>query len=125
MKTIKIYAGLLFSIFAINFSFAQKSTLLNHKENIKVWGNCETCKKRIEKAAMSAGVITADWDVESHILAVNFDGAKTSSEKIQKAVAAVGHDTKDFTADDTVYSKLPSCCKYERKKTAPDETVKK
>ncbi|HUS02121.1 MAG TPA: heavy-metal-associated domain-containing protein [Chitinophagaceae bacterium] len=114
MKTLNIYAALLLSIFAINFSFAQKSTVLNTKEQIKVWGNCETCKKRIDKAAHSDGVATANWDVLSHVLSVSYDGAKTSSVKIQKAIAAAGHDTRDFKGDDESYNKLPSCCKYER-----------
>ncbi|MDB5222225.1 MAG: hypothetical protein JWN83_892 [Chitinophagaceae bacterium] len=114
MKTLNIYAALLFSIFAINFSFAQKTTILNKKENIKVWGNCETCKKRIENAAKSGGAVTADWNDESQILAVSYDGAKTSSEKIQKAIASSGHDTQAFKADNKAYNKLPSCCKYER-----------
>ena len=114
MKTLNIYAALLLSIFAINFSFAQKSTVLNTKEQIKVWGNCETCKKRIESAAISAGATTANWSDQSHILAFSFDGAKTSSEKIQKAIAASGYDTQSFKADDDAYNKLPSCCKYER-----------
>jgi mercuric ion binding protein len=118
MKTLNIYAALLFSIFAINFSFAQKSTLLNHKENIKVWGNCETCKKKIEKAAISAGAITANWDDESDMLALRYDGAKTSSEKIQKSIAAAGYDTRDFTADNSAYNKLAKCCQYERKETS-------
>jgi Copper chaperone len=117
MKTLNIYAALLFSIFALNSSFAQKSTVLNTKEQIKVWGNCETCKKRIDNAAHVAGAATANWDVLSHVLTVSFDGAKTSSEKIQKAIAAAGHDTQDFKGDDEAYNKLPSCCKYERNTT--------
>ena len=114
MKTLNIYAALLLSIFAINLSIAQKSTVLNTKEQIKVWGNCETCKKRIESAAFSAGATTASWSDQTHMLVLSFDGAKTSSEKIQKAIAASGYDTQYFTADDDAYSKLPSCCRYER-----------
>ena len=32
-----------------------------------------------------------------------------------KVVAKVGHDTEKYTAEDAVYAKLHSCCKYERK----------
>jgi hypothetical protein len=114
MKTLNIYAALLFSIFAIGSSFAQKSTILNKKEQIKVWGNCETCKKRIESAAISAGAATAYWSDQTHILSLSYDGSKTSSEKIQKAIATAGYDTQDIKAGDDAYNKLPSCCKYER-----------
>lgn len=113
MKTLNIYVVILFSIFASS-SFAQKSTVLNTKEQIKVWGNCETCKKRIESAATSAGAVTANWSDQSHILSLSYDGAKTSLEKIQRAIAAAGYDTQDIKADDGAYNKLPSCCKYER-----------
>jgi mercuric ion binding protein len=114
MKTLNIYAALLFSIFAISSSFAQKSTVLDRKENIKVWGNCETCKKHIETASLSAGAKTANWNTETKILAVTYDGAKTSSEKIQKAIAASGYDTQNFKGDDNAYNKLAPCCRYER-----------
>ena len=114
MKTLNIYAALLFSIFAISSSFAQKTNVLDRKENIKVWGNCETCKKHIETAALAAGAKTANWNTESKMLAVTYDGAKTSSTKIQKAIAASGYDTQNFKGDDNAYSKLASCCQYER-----------
>ena len=86
MKTIKFYALLLFSILAVNFSFAQKTAALNKKETIKVAGNCESCKKRIETAAKTAGATTASWNEESGVLAVSYDSAKTSSAKIQQAI---------------------------------------
>lgn len=114
MKTLKIYAVLLFSIFAFSSSFAQKTNVLDHKENIKVWGNCETCKKHIESSSLSAGAKTANWNTETKILAVTYDGAKTSSAKIQKAIAASGYDTQDFKGDDNAYDKLAKCCQYER-----------
>ena len=109
-----MYVALLFSIFAFNTSFAQKSNTLDHKENIKVWGNCETCKKNIETASLSAGAKTANWNTESKILAVTYDGAKTSLTKIQKAIAASGYDTQNFKGDDNAYNKLAPCCRYKR-----------
>ena len=121
MKTqLSIIASFLFMSI---FSFAQKSESLLHKENIKVWGNCEMCKKRIENAAISAGAITATWDEESKLLAVKFDGAKSSNKKIQENVAAAGHDTQDEIASDKVYKKLPGCCQYERNTTDKKEVA--
>ena len=114
MKTLNIYAALLFSIFAISSSFAQKTNVLDHKENIKVWGNCETCKKNIERASLSAGAKTANWNTDTKILGVTYDGAKTSSAKIQQSIAASGYDTQNFKGDDNAYNKLAPCCRYER-----------
>ncbi len=112
MKTLNIYAALLFSIFAINFSFAQGTT---KKETIKVWGNCGMCKTTIEKAAKKAGAASANWNEDSKELKVSYAVNKTSSQKLQEAIAKAGYDTQDFTADNNAYNKLHACCKYDRK----------
>ncbi|HAH25795.1 MAG TPA: ATPase [Prolixibacteraceae bacterium] len=85
-------------------------------ETIKVWGNCETCKTRIEKAAKVNGVSKATWDVKTKMLSLVYDPSKTNSDDIQKKITAVGHDTDKFRAEDKVYAKLPGCCQYDRKK---------
>ncbi|MDO9614055.1 MAG: efflux RND transporter periplasmic adaptor subunit [Bacteroidota bacterium] len=69
------------------------------KQTIKVFGECEMCKDRIEMAANSvSGVSSADWSSETKMLHVQFDEAKTSSDAIQKAIAKVGHDTEKYNA---------------------------
>ena len=88
----------------------------NKKSNFEVIGNCEICKKRIEKAALSLkGVKMATWDIPSNILSVTYNSNKISPDQIQSAVADVGHDTPSFKAPDNVYNELPICCIYERK----------
>jgi Cu(I)/Ag(I) efflux system membrane fusion protein len=82
---------------------------------VKVGGLCEMCKDRIETAALTvSGVETANWEIEKQLLHLNFDSSKTNSDEIQKAVAAVGHDTEKFKAPDDVYKNLPECCLYDR-----------
>ena len=82
---------------------------------IKVSGNCEMCEDRIETAAKSvSGVTLADWSIEKKMLHVEFDGKKTNSDAIQKAIASVGHDTEKYKALDDIYSKLPECCLYRK-----------
>lgn len=84
-------------------------------EKFKVKGNCGMCEKRIEKAASSVeGVQSADWNKESKMIEVKFDDAKTSTGKIEMAIAKAGHDTPHHKAKDEVYDKLPGCCKYDR-----------
>ncbi len=112
MKTLNIYAALLFSIFAVNFSFAQTTI---KKETIKVWGNCGMCKTTIEKSAKKAGASAATWNEERKELKVSYVSTKSSGEKIQKAIAAAGYDTQDFTGSDKAYENLPGCCHYDRK----------
>lgn len=84
-------------------------------EKIKVKGNCGMCEKRIEKAASAVeGVTKADWNKESKQMEVTFDDTKTSTDKIEVAIANVGHDTPHHKAKTEVYDKLPDCCKYDR-----------
>lgn len=87
----------------------------NQKETLKVWGNCGMCEKKIEKAALQAGATKASWDAKSSLLDVTFTSSKTSLDEIQKAIAAVGYDTRDYTAPQEAYEALHGCCKYERK----------
>ncbi|KPE51631.1 TonB-dependent receptor domain-containing protein [Chryseobacterium indologenes] len=82
-----------------------------------VRGNCGSCKARIEKAAKGAGADTAEWSAEKQMVTLNFDPAKTSSDKILKAIADAGHDNEKYKAADTVYNGLPGCCLYDREFT--------
>jgi len=85
------------------------------KETFKVGGNCETCKERIEKTAKGVkGVISANWNSKTKQLALVFDDKSTSVEKVQKAIAAVGHDAGNVKASKAAYDKLPGCCKYQK-----------
>jgi copper chaperone CopZ len=87
----------------------------NKTEKIEIKGNCGMCESRIEKAVKAVdGVSNADWDKTTKKLEVTFDDAKTSADKIEMAVAKVGHDTPHHKAADDVYNKLPDCCKYDR-----------
>ncbi len=87
-------------------------------EKINVSGNCKSCKKHIEAAAKEAGASVANWDVDTKVLSVKFDGTKTSDKKIEAKIAAVGYDTQDVKATDESYKKLEECCQYDRKKAA-------
>lgn len=96
---------------------AQDKKNKNAKYTIDVNGNCDRCKKRIEKAAYSvSGVKSAVWSIESHELSVILNEEKTSVAEVKKAVAKVGHDAEEEKAADEVYNNLHHCCQYERKK---------
>lgn len=87
----------------------------NKTEKIEVKGNCGMCESRIEKAVKAVdGVSKADWNKETKKLEVTFDDTKTDLDKIEVAVAKVGHDTPHHKAADDVYEKLPACCHYDR-----------
>ena len=81
----------------------------------KVSGNCGMCENRIEKAANSVeGVATAEWNKETKMMEVKFDDSKTDIDKVETAIAKVGHDTPQHKATAEVYNSLPGCCKYDR-----------
>lgn len=87
----------------------------NAKVNIEVKGNCEMCKKRIEKAAYAvAGVKSAVWHSDDQVLHLVYNEQKCSAADVEKALARAGHDTKDVKATPEDYEKLHTCCQYDR-----------
>ena len=120
MKTLKIIIVVLLAIVLGFNSYAQMhdhSKMVSIKtETLKVSGNCDLCKARIEKAAKLDGVSKAEWDAKSNILSVTFDPAITNMDQIIKKIAAVGHDNGKVKANDKAYNALPGCCKYIRMK---------
>lgn len=96
-------------------SQAQEKKSKNAKHNVEVSGNCEMCKKRIEKAAFSvSGVKSATWNPDDKQLHLILNEEKTSDLEVQKAIAKVGHDTEKVKAKDEDYQKLHTCCAYDR-----------
>ena len=110
MKKLYILAAAIF-IFSGFGASAQKNL---KTETYKVYGNCEMCKKRIEKTLTDAGVYRASWDIETKMLSLIYDSLKFTKSKIQKKLAEAGHDTEEFQASDETYNKLPACCHYDR-----------
>lgn len=113
MKNIVLGMMLLFVAFTTQ---AQEKKNKNAKHIIEVNGNCEMCKKRIEKAAFSvSGVKSANWHIEDHKLHLIINEEKCSLSDVKKAIVKVGHDTEDIKATEEDYNKLHGCCLYERK----------
>lgn len=108
----KIIVIIVFAFFGMNAN-AQEQPNKNRKVDIEVNGVCEMCKKRIEKAAFSVkGVKSAIWHVEDQDLHLIIDETKCTVLDVEKAVAKVGHDTKNIKATEEQYAKIHGCCKY-------------
>jgi periplasmic mercuric ion binding protein len=120
MKKVNLIITVLLTAVLGNNTFAQMQDHNNmtssKTETIKVYGNCDMCQSRIEKAAKIEGVSKAEWSDETKLLTLVYDPMKVKSEDVQKKIAAAGHDTEKFKADDKAYNGLPGCCKYERSK---------
>jgi hypothetical protein len=103
------YLFLTLFIFCSASLFAQSRT-----DTVKVWGICDECKDKIEKAAVEGGAVSADWNEDNYQLVVSYNNDQTSALNIEKEIAAVGYDTQDVKATDDAYLKLPKCCQYKR-----------
>jgi copper chaperone CopZ len=80
----KILSLIVLLVLGTSTVFAKSKT-----EKIKVNGNCDMCKARIEKAAKSLdGVNSVDWDSETKIMEVSYNDAKATTEQIQTSVAS-------------------------------------
>jgi hypothetical protein len=103
-------------LLSITSTFAQ---IKNSKtETLKVYGNCEMCKAKIEKAGTQKNISKTVWNDETAMATITYDAKKTNTDAVLKKIALVGYDSESFSAPDAVYAKLPGCCKYERVKKA-------
>lgn len=110
----KIVLMVLFSLVGLTVQ-AQEKKNKNAKYDVATNGNCEMCKKRIEKAAFSVkGVKSAEYHTDDKTLHLIINEEKCSVTDVKKAVAKAGHDTDEIKATDEDYNKLHGCCQYER-----------
>ena len=93
-----------------NVAFAQDKK--TETKELKVPGNCEQCKKRIENAASIKGVKNATWSAKTSTLTVIYKKDKTNVDEIIKAILFSGHDVDTLKAPTLTYDNLPECCKY-------------
>lgn len=106
---------LLFTVIAATAITACSAQIKNAKtETIKVYGNCGMCKTTIEKAGNSKNVSKVDWNKDTKMATITYDGTKTDKDAILKMIALAGYDSNNFLAPDAAYNNLPGCCKYER-----------
>ncbi len=100
-------------------SFAQVKNAKT--ETVKIYGNCGMCKTTIEKAGNVKNVASVEWNKDTKMATLTYDGDKTNQDEILKRVALAGYDSEKFRAPDDVYAKLAGCCQYDR----PVKTVAK
>jgi len=116
--TVKITIISLISLFVWGITGLSAQTSLMKNETYKVYGNCDMCKKTIEKAGNKKKIATVVWDKNTHLATLTYDSKKTSPDEILKQIALAGYDNEKFFAPDDVYAKLHGCCQYERPKIA-------
>lgn len=120
MNLLTSFAAVLIAIFSTSAANAQS----NKTETFKVYGNCNMCKNRIEKSLSAAGIRQANWNIQTKEMKVTYDSSKINIDQIQQRITAVGHDTEKHKAADSIYEKLPGCCRYDRNSAAPASSHK-
>ena len=83
-------------------------------ETVKIYGNCDMCKSKIETAGTLKKVAKVEWNKDSKMATLTYDSTKTSQDEILKRIALAGYDSDKFLATDATYDALHGCCQYER-----------
>jgi len=110
--------GLLLIVLALSISFvslAQQKKPLTVKIQTPT-AQCEECKQRIEEyLKYEEGVTKVVVYPRSKYTMVTYFADRTNIENIKAAIANVGYDADDVTADEDAYKKLPKTCKHPKK----------
>jgi mercuric ion binding protein len=105
-KTILLMA---FATALFSFANAQKAQTVTIKTPTV---QCESCKQRIENdMARVDGVAKTVVNYKNHTTKVTFWTDRTNIENVKTAIANIGYDADDVTANEEAYKKLPLCCK--------------
>ncbi len=108
----KTYILVIASSILFTFSaFSQKST---QKAIINTPGvQCEACKTRIENRLLHEdGVSSVKADYKKHTVTVVWYKDRTNIENIKTALANMGYDADDVTAEPDAYKRLPKTCQH-------------
>jgi copper chaperone CopZ len=101
---------LLLSVITTNAQIKNATT-----ETVKIYGNCEMCEEKIEKAGNIKKIAKVDWNQDTGMAKITFNSKITTLEEILKRISSVGYDNELFSAPNEVYENLPGCCQYVRK----------
>ncbi|MCX6267082.1 MAG: heavy metal-associated domain-containing protein [Bacteroidetes bacterium] len=84
---------------------------------IKTSAVCGMCKDRIENCfAFEKGVKSSSLDIDTKVVTVIYNPAKTSPEELRKTLSKLGYDADTVAANQAAYNKLPACCKKDAPK---------
>ncbi len=76
---------------------------------------CEACKTRIENFLVHEdGVSSVKADYKKHTVTVVWYKDRTNIENIKTALANMGYDADDITAEPGAYKRLPKTCQHIR-----------
>lgn len=83
----------------------------------------EACKDRIDKyLSREYGVSSVNTNYRRHTVTVQWFTNRTNIENIKTAIANLGYDADDVTADPDAYKRLPKTCQHKVEKLPSDST---
>jgi periplasmic mercuric ion binding protein len=113
MKRLIVLAAMMMGFATIGFSQAPSKKKGIQTVTISTpTVQCEMCKKRIESyMKREDGVQKVDVNYKTKKTKVTYVAERTNEENIKTAIANVGYDADDITANEDSYKELPNCCK--------------
>jgi len=111
MRIIQLVVVMLFAGIGVSMAQSKKGTLVTAKISTPTV-QCEQCKNRIERyLKQETGVAYSKVDYKKGITTVKFYSDRTNIENVKTAIANVGYDADNVTANTESYNRLPTCCK--------------
>lgn len=108
----KLQLILLLMVAATTVSLAQAKKKLETVTIKTPTVQCEMCKKKVEDfLKREEGVTKSVVDYKRKTTKVTYWTDRTNIENIKTAIANVGYDADDVTANPESYERLPKCCK--------------
>ena len=87
---------------------------------------CSMCKNKIESyLKREPGIQSVNVDFKKKTTTVTYITDRNNIEQIKTAIANVGYDADDVTAEETAYKKLPKCCKKPEALQTPSKEEEK
>ncbi len=107
MKSLQILLVSLFFSFSAAFAQEVRKVVISTPTV-----QCDMCKKRIENyVSREEGVKSVVVDFKKKITTVTFLPERINIEEIKTAIANVGYDADNISAEIDTYNRLPKCCK--------------
>lgn len=111
MKKFLLLSVIMVGVMSTGFSQTTKKKGLQTVTISTPTVQCEMCKKRIEKYMIrEEGVHKVDVNYKSKKTKVTYYAERTNLENVKTAIANVGYDADDITANEESYKELPKCC---------------
>lgn len=111
MRIIRLLLVFMLAGIGTTMAQAKKGTLATVKISTPTV-QCAMCKEAIERYFIQKeGVQSCKVDFKKKTATVKYYTDRTNVENIKTAIANVGYDADDVTANEDSYKKLPTCCK--------------